>query len=130
MLTIDSQIWIYYFDPNASENFNVQRWMNSILPNEAIYLSTIIPVEVSHNLYAIPKVHKDDIENLVLKWITQENINLVDIDQHNLLIALELIKTNRSRGIGGRDCLILASMITQDVETLVTNDKNFITYVF
>lgn len=126
MITIDSQIWIYYFDPNALENKNVKKWMDSKLPDELIILSTIIPLEVSHNLYAVPKVNKDDIENLILKWITQENITMVGIDQHNMLIALELLKSNRSRGIGGRDCLILASMLTHDVETLVTNDKNLL----
>ncbi|MBN2156757.1 MAG: PIN domain-containing protein [Candidatus Lokiarchaeota archaeon] len=126
MITIDSQIWIYYFDPNAPENLNVQKWMKSILQNEIIVLSTIIPLEVSHNLYAIPKISRDDVEELILKWITQENIRMVEVDQHNMLIALELMKTNRNRGIGGRDCLILASMLTQDVQMLVTNDKNLL----
>ncbi len=126
MITIDSQIWIYYFDPNAPENPNVQKWMNSILPRETIILSTIIPMEVAHNLYAVPKVSKNDIEDLILKWITQENITIVDADQHNMLIALELIKSNRSKGIGGRDCIILASILNQDVETLVTHDKNIL----
>ena len=126
MITIDSQIWIYYFDPNALENLNVQKWMNSMLPNETMILSTIIPMEVAHNLYAVPKIDKDEVEDFILKWITQENITIVDADQHNMLIALELLKSNRSRGIGGRDCLILASMLTQDVETLVTHDKNLL----
>lgn len=126
MITIDSQIWIYYFDPNAHENSNVQKWMNSILPNEIVVLSTIIPLEVAHNLYAVPKVNKDDIEELILKWITQENITIVDADLHNMLIALELVKSNRGKGIGGRDCFILASMLNQDVHTLVTNDKNML----
>ena len=90
MITIDSQIWIYFFDPNAPENLNVQKWMNSMLSRESIVLSMIIPLEVSHNLYAVPKVNKDDIENLILKWITQKNVTMVDVDQHMMLIALEL----------------------------------------
>ena len=126
MITIDSQIWIYFFDPNAPENPNVQKWMNSTLLNETIILSTIIALEVAHNLYAVPKVNKDDIEKLILKWITQENITIIDADQHNMLIALELLKFNRSKGIGGRDCFILASMLNQNVQTLVTNDKNML----
>jgi len=126
MLTIDSQIWIYYFDPNAKENTNVQKWFEEAMLNEQIILSTLIPLEVSHNLYAVPKIDKISTENLILNWVTQENINFVSIDNHIMLLALELLKSNRSKGIGGRDCLILASMLTKDVETIVTNDKNLL----
>ncbi|MHA1245557.1 MAG: type II toxin-antitoxin system VapC family toxin [Candidatus Heimdallarchaeota archaeon] len=126
MITIDSQIWIYFFDPNALENTNVQKWFKGILAKEQILLSTIIPLEVSHNLYAVPKLDKISIENLILNWVTQENITFVSIDNHVMLLALELLKLNRVKGIGGRDCLILASMLEKDVETIVTNDKNLL----
>lgn len=126
MITIDSQIWIYCFDPNANENTNVQKWFEGIMPKEQIILSTIIPLEVSHNLYAVPKLDKISTESLILKWLTQENISFVPIDHHLMLLALELLKSNRSKGIGGRDCLILASMLTKDVETIATNDKNLL----
>lgn len=126
MITIDSQIWIYCFDSNAKENTNVQKWFEEVLLKEQIMLSTIIPLEVSHNLYAVPKIDKNSTENLILNWITLENINFVSIDSHIMLIALELLKANRGKGIGGRDCLILASMLTKDIETIVTNDKNLL----
>ncbi len=126
MIAIDSQIWIYYFDPNAIANTSVQKWFEGILANEQIMLSTIIPLEVSHNLYAVPKLDKISTEKLILKWVTQENITFVPVDTDIMLIALELLKSNRSKGVGGRDCLILASMLSKDVETIVTNDKNLL----
>ena len=126
MITIDSQIWIYYFDPNAPENSNIKKWIEPVLLKEKILLSTVIPLEVSHNLYAVPKANKNDIENLILKWISQEYIEFVEADQQTMLIALEILKNNRSKGIGGRDCLILASMLNFGVETIVTHDKNLL----
>lgn len=126
MITIDSQIWIYYFDPNAPENSNIKKWIEPVLSKEKILLSTVIPLEVSHNLYAVPKVNKNDIENLILKWISQEYIEFVEADQQTMLIALEILKNNRSKGIGGKNCLILASMLNSGVETIVTHDKNLL----
>ncbi len=51
MITIDSQIWIYYWDSNAKEHKNITNWLNGknkngILFNKDIILSAIIPVEV------------------------------------------------------------------------------------
>ncbi|TFF99566.1 MAG: type II toxin-antitoxin system VapC family toxin [Promethearchaeota archaeon] len=126
LLTIDSQIWIYYFDPNAKENKNVEKWFEGILAKEEIMLSSIIPLEVAHNLYAVPDLDKLSTENLILKWVTQENITFIPVDTNIMLLALELLKANRSKGIGGRDCLILASMLAKDVEALVTHDKNLL----
>ncbi len=56
MITIDSQIWIYYWDINALEHENVEIWLNGknndgILFKEEIVLSAIIPIEVGHHLF-------------------------------------------------------------------------------
>ncbi|MBN1329317.1 MAG: PIN domain-containing protein [Candidatus Heimdallarchaeota archaeon] len=126
LLTIDSQIWIYYFDPNAKENESVEKWFEGILAKEQIMLSSIIPLEVAHNLYAVPNLDKLSTENLILKWVTQENITFIHVDTNIMLLALELLKANRSKGVGGRDCLILASMLAKGVETIVTHDKNLL----
>lgn len=126
MITIDSQIWIYYFDPNAQENQNVRLWMNAILKTSEIVLNTIIPIEVSHNLYRIPKISPDNIEQLIFKWITQKNIKILQISNKEMLNALQILKSLRSKGIGGRDCLILATMELNEVNVLVTNDKNLL----
>ena len=126
MITIDSQIWIYYFDPNAPENANATQWMETKLISEEIALSAIIPLEVAHNLYSIPKFPLDQIERLIFRWITQKNIKILEISQKEMIYSLQLLKTYRSRGIGGRDCLILATMDPCNVDILVTHDKNLL----
>jgi len=126
LITIDSQIWIYYFDPNAPENRNVGQWMKTNLKTANIVLSTIIPLEVAHNLYNIPRMASDQIEQLLFKWITQKNISIQDATQKELIMALKSLKTNRSQGIGGRDSLIISTMTLNNVEVLVTHDKNLL----
>lgn len=126
MITIDSQIWIYYFDPNAKENKNVLHWMRKHLQTSDILLNIIIPTEVAHNLYTIPKISRNLIEQLLFKWITQKNITIADLSNKEMINALQKLKTLRSHGIGGRDCLILATMDFFEVKTIVTNDKNLL----
>lgn len=129
MITIDSQIWIYFFDPNAKENKNVQLWMKDHLQTSEILLNIIIPTEVAHNLYSIPKISRDLIERLLFKWITQKNITIAELSNKEMINALQKLKLLRSQGIGGRDCLILATMEFFKLETIVTNDKNLLTQI-
>ncbi len=126
LITIDSQIWIYYYDPNALENGNVSTWMKLNLKSKEIILSMIIPLEVAHNLYKIPRMSPDQIEKLLFRWITQKNIMILDATQEEMISALQMLKYYRSKGIGGRDCLILSAMNLSKVEILVTHDKNLL----
>jgi predicted nucleic acid-binding protein len=89
-------------------------------------LSYIIPIEVAHNLYKIPKIDKEYIERLLFKWITQDNIKIIHTDQLMLLDNLQLLKEFRMKGIGGRDCLILASMNQYKIKKIITHDKNIL----
>jgi len=125
-ITIDSQIWIYYFDPNADEHKNVCNWIDDVLTNENISLSVIIPMEVAHRLYRIKDLSKSNLDRLLLKWITKENIDIISADHRILLISLELMKKYQDEGVGGRDCVILASMFDNKIDTIVTHDKNFL----
>lgn len=131
MLSIDSQIWIYYFDRNARENPNVTSWFegenqDGILFSEQIVLSSIIPIEVAHNLFKMSELDKNAIEQLIISFISLDNCQLIDINQALILEALNFLKKLASRGIGGRDALILATMNKYQIETILTHDKNLL----
>lgn len=81
----------------------------------------IIPLEVAHNLYKIPKITGENIEKLLFQWITQKNIVILNATKTDLIKALELLNKYKGYGIGGRDCLILASLIPHSVKTIVTH---------
>lgn len=136
MLTIDSQIWIYYWDPNAKEHFNVIKWLNgddynpSILSTETIVLSAIIPLEVAHNLFKMANTTKTldkvQIEELLLSLISLENCQLIEIDQILVFDAIKKLKQYISKGIGGRDALIISTMERLQVQSIATHDKNLL----
>ncbi len=135
MITIDSQIWIYYWDINAIEHQNIKNWLNGtekdgILFKEQIILSSIIPIETGHHLYKAADLSKDldkeTIEDLLLSLISTENCQLIDIDAILLIDVIQKMKKYSPLGIGGRDTLILATMDRFKVSTIATHDKNIL----
>jgi predicted nucleic acid-binding protein len=135
MITIDSQIWIYYWDINALEYENVEFWLNGknndgILFKEEIVLSAIIPIEVGHHLFRLTefkkKLEKDIVEDLILSLISSENCQLIEIDAILLVDAIQKLKKFSAMGISGRDVLILATMDRLKVSTIATHDKNIL----
>lgn len=136
LITVDSQIWIYFFNPKAPEHANVFSWMRGdkkkrgALFNDDVLLSSIIPVEVAHHLFKIPLQDKtitnETIENALLDWLSWEKCHLDDIDSYLVLETVKVLTTGTSNGIGGRDALIIATMNRRGVQTIVTHDKNFL----
>ena len=135
MITIDSQIWIYYWDINSPEHKNVKSLLNGgnndgILFNEEIILSAIIPIEIAHHLYkkanTSKNLDKDTIEDLLLSLISSNNCQIIDIDAVLLVDVINKMKNYSSLGIGGRDTLILATMDRLKVTTIYTHDKNIL----
>lgn len=136
MITIDSQIWIYYWDINAKEHNNIKNWLNGtnkngILFKENIILSVIIPIEVGNHLFKLTDITEDfaknTIEDLILSLISSENCQLIDIDAILFVNVIQKMKKYSSLGIGGRDTIILATMDRLKVSTIATHDKNILT---
>lgn len=135
MITIDSQIWIYYWDINAIEHENIKNWMNGaendgILFKEDIILNSIIPIEVGYHLYKkadlSKELDKETIEDLLLALISNESCLIIDVDAILLVDVIQKMKKYSPLGIGGRDTLILATMDRLKVSTIATHDKNIL----
>jgi predicted nucleic acid-binding protein len=126
MMLIDSQIWIYYLDPAAIEHRNIDKWLNDILTTEQFALSAIIPLEIAHKIYRIPKIDINIAEKTLNSLISLQNCQILEIDQFGMFRALEILQQKRNLGIGGRDALILASMESFQISRMVTHDKKFL----
>lgn len=131
MLIIDSQIWIYYYDINSLEHDNVKKWMegeknDGVLFSSKIAINAIIPIEIANNLYGMRKMEKNLIEKLVINLISLKNSEFTEINQNLIFEALRILKKFRLKGIGGREALILATMINYPIKTIATNDTNIL----
>ena len=81
MMTIDSQIWIYYLDPAASENANITNWLDGkiepgILLTEEIGMNAIIPLEIAHQIYRSPHINTDIAEKTLLSLISMKSCQI------------------------------------------------------
>ena len=97
---------------------------------EKIILSSVIPIEVGHNLYRTAHLRKDldkeMIEELLLSLISTENCQIIEVDELLLVDVIQKMKDYSKLGIGGRDTLILSTMDRLKVSTIATHDKNIL----
>ncbi len=130
MLTIDTQILIYYFDTHSKEHINIKSWVEDILITEEIYLSSIIPIEVAHSLFSIRDKKKsldlNKIEQTLIAFVSLKNCQIIEVNQVLIVNAIKFLKNYRKTGIGGRDSLIVASMNKVGIKTLASHDKNLL----
>lgn len=134
MITVDSQIWIYYLDPNAVENQDVSQFLEGLnndgpLFTGHIHLNGVVPVEVAHNLFGNKDLDPESIYGLLTAVFGALNIEVVDITPSTMVHALKILLNYRSKGIGGRDALILATMGEYNVNTIITHDTNILSLV-
>ncbi len=131
MISIDSQIWIYYLDSNAKESTNVINFLdgdneNGVLSKEKILINTIIPLEIAHSFFRNEQINAEKAYEIITSTFHLENMEIKEITLTLMEVALKIVEKNRNKGIGGRDALILATMEQEQVNTLVTHDKNLL----
>lgn len=122
MLIIDSNIWAYYFDKNASEHPFVMNEVEEALRSEKIAINTIIIIEVAHFLVKNlgPVLGRDK-----LKVFLSFPFTIIDLDYELTLKAVELLAKYSHQGIGGRDATILATAETLNLNRIMTHDEAF-----
>ncbi len=130
-MLIDSQIWIYFVDPNSPENRNVSSYLEGdneggVLFKENIIINPVIPIEVAHTIFGNPGLDIIISFETITSLFHFENIDIKEIDQETLRDGLNILGKYRLKGIGGRDSLLMATMQKFNVSAIVTNDKNLL----
>ena len=120
MLIIDSNIWAYYFDEEASEHKLVVDDVDKALRSERIVINTVIIIEVAHFLIKNlgPLLGRDKL-NIFLRF----PFKIVDLNYELSLRALDLLAKYSHLGIGGRDAAILATAEALGLNKIMTHDK-------
>jgi predicted nucleic acid-binding protein len=87
-----------------------------------ILMSYSTLVEIAHYLRKLPKGEflrsVETIQNL-------STLTLVDLNDEITQDALELLASYSSKGLGGRDCVILATMRSFGTREILTHDRAF-----
>ena len=118
---IDANYWIYWFDERLPEHISVNESMESAIRG-GVVLSTVTLMEVAHYFRNIPA----NVLEEKMKMITSlSTLTLVDFTYTILQSSIGFLSEYSVSGLGGRDCVILATMKTIGSKVLLTHDKAF-----
>ena len=120
ILTIDTNIWAYYFDRDCPEHESVIRPVESALESEQISINTIIVMELAHFLVKSlgPTVGGEKLDQFL-----RFPLIITDFDYQHVLGAIEMLKKFSHLGIGGRDAALLAMMNEKSEKRIMTHDE-------
>jgi predicted nucleic acid-binding protein len=120
MLTIDTNIWAYYFDGDCPEHKSVVGPVEKALKSEQIAVNTIIVMELAHFLV---KGLGPQIGGEKLDQFLRFPLIITDFNYQHALSAIEMLKKYSHLGIGGRDATLLAMMDVAGEKRIMTHDE-------
>ncbi len=120
IITIDTNIWAYYFDSDCSEHQSVVGPVEKALKSEQIAINTIIVMELAHFLV---KSLGAPIGGEKLDEFLRFPLVITDFDYGHALGAIEMLKKYSHLGIGGRDATLLAMMDDAGEKRIMTHDE-------
>jgi len=131
MIVVDAMIWVYNCDVRSLEYENVHSWLEGkdregIIDLEEILVNTVIVMEVVHNLRRGAQLSPDLVYDYVLKMLALKNMTTAPLDRNLLHVSMHVFERYYEYGIGGRDATILATMLSRNVDTIATHDKNIL----
>jgi predicted nucleic acid-binding protein len=120
MLTIDTNIWAYYFDGDCPEHRSVVRPVEKALKSEQISVNTIIVMELAHFLIKSlgPQIGGEKLDQFL-----RFPLMITDFDYQHTLAAIEMLKKYSHLGLGGRDATLLAMMHGAGEKRIMTHDE-------
>lgn len=118
---MDSNYWIYWLDARLPEHKQVSRVMRKVI-REEILMSFVTTVEIGHYLRMLPQREFDERMDMMLNLST---LTFVDLDDVIARQALDLLPHYSHKGLGGRDCVVVATMKASGSKEIYTHDHAF-----
>lgn len=123
MKGIDSNIIIYALNSDLPEHtFCVQLLENIANGEETIGIPSIVFMESYHALVYSYKFKHSEVKKRLTTFIDSEYIIIYNISTSTLLHAFEIAG---QYNIGGRDALISASLLENNIKQIYSHDKDF-----
>jgi len=121
LIYVDSNYWIYWLDSRLPEHKYVSEFMRKAV-RTGIIINNITLVEVGHYLRRLPKEEFLDRMSQIQNLST---LTLIDLDATVTDDAVEMLPEYSSKGLGGRDCIIIATMKLSRINRIATHDQDF-----
>jgi predicted nucleic acid-binding protein len=95
--------------------------MNSSI-STGVIMSYVSLLEVAHYLRKLPEV---EFSRKIKSIQDLSTLTLYNLDAQTSKLALELLREYSIKGLGARDCIIIATMRHAGIKTIVTHDRAF-----
>jgi predicted nucleic acid-binding protein len=93
-----------------------------MLNSSEIFVNTFTVMEVAH--YLTRSLDANIAREKIEAFLNLRSLRIIDFDKDTLNASLDLLsKYGSSKGLGGRDSTILASIIQSSIDTLLTHDN-------
>ncbi|MDI6888965.1 MAG: type II toxin-antitoxin system VapC family toxin [Methanocellales archaeon] len=126
MIVIDANILCYYLDQSTKEHRYVKPMVDEIIgAGEKILTNTIIWMEVSHYLYKVSDMPREELKNKIKKLMRLSTMAIEPFDLSDLDASIDELSTSWQKPIGGRDTTIVAMMKKNHTTRILTHDKAF-----
>jgi len=123
MIGIDSNILIYAINKDLPEHPPCNRLLQNIIKGkETISIPAIVFMESFYALVRAYKYQESDVKVKLSGIIDSENINVLEITVSTVLLAFEIAEQFKT---GGRDSLIAASLIENNIFEIYSHDPDF-----
>ena len=121
LIYVDSNYWIYWFDERLPEYNAASKILGSIVKNE-IVASMVTLMEEAHYFRSLPTKEFERRMGLLLGL---ETLAVADFSVDVMGLSLSYLSKYSQKGLGGRDCVILATMEIAVSDHLLTHDESF-----
>jgi predicted nucleic acid-binding protein len=123
MRGIDSNIIIYAVNQDLPEHIKCKDLFIKISKGlEPVAIPSIIFMESFHALVRAYKYIESEVKKRLIAIIDSENINVLDISVSTIILAFEIAEEYKT---GGRDSLIAASLLENNIKEIYSHDKDF-----
>jgi len=121
LIYVDSNYWIYWLDSRLPEHRYVDRVIREAI-REGTVINYVTLIEVAHYLRKLPR----DEFDIIMEGIQGLSaLTAAELDEETTRLSLELLPKYSPKGLGARDCVVVATMKLLGVERIATHDHAF-----
>jgi predicted nucleic acid-binding protein len=123
MRGIDSNIIIYTINQDLPEHAKCKDLFKKFAEGlELVAIPSIAFMESFHALVRAYKYLESEVKRRLIAIIDSENINILDISVSTIILAFDIAEEYKT---GGRDSLIAASLLENNIKEIYSHDKDF-----
>ena len=120
---LDTNILCYALDPAFPENLKCRKILLDASPENRLGINPTVLNETYHTLVFYQKWVPSEARQRLLTLLQHPHLEFYSQTRRISQIALDLAARNK---LGGRDALIIANFLTNQVSTLYTNDRDLL----